>query len=158
MAARSAPATLTLVVQGPPTTARLTFVQRYQAGVESTTCSSSGCHQRTTAQVTRPPVFFAELNGNRTDLDVFYAQVKSRINFTDIVASPLLRKPAGKHHAGGEIFGFDSAQAPGSPPVGNPVARAGYDKFLHWIWPMRRSNDARRPATPAGDIPPAGVL
>ena len=42
----------------------------------------------------------------RPTVDAFYAEVRSRINFTDIVASPLLRKPIGLHHGGGSDRGI----------------------------------------------------
>jgi hypothetical protein len=74
-----------------------------------------------------PPVFFAETGGPRTDLAAFYAEIRSRINFTDIVASPLLRKPSGRHHSGGQPGNFDSTLLPGE------AGRADYDKFLNWI-------------------------
>ena len=61
------------------------------------------------------------------DLPEFYAEVRSRINFTDVVASPLLRKPSGKHHNGLQLANFDARQLPGDP------LRSDYDKFLNWI-------------------------
>ncbi|MEP6943848.1 MAG: hypothetical protein ABI981_12970, partial [Betaproteobacteria bacterium] len=64
--------------------------------------------------------------GNATDDAWYYAEVKSRINFTEIVASELLRKPQGVHHRGGPGEGFDTSVAPGQP------ARAKYDLFLNW--------------------------
>jgi hypothetical protein len=53
--------------------------------------------------------------------------VRGRINFTDIVASPLLRKPSGNHHNGGSRPGFNASQTPGN------VGRADYDMVLNWI-------------------------
>jgi len=82
----------------------------------------------------RPPVFYTNYDrngdsiaGDATDDLWFHAEVRSRINFTDIAASPLLRKPSGHHHKGQRILGFDSDAAPGDP------ARARYDLFLNWI-------------------------
>jgi len=78
-----------------------------------------------------PPVFFADRQGTnivaRTDVDALYAEVRSRINFTDIVASPLLRKPSGLHHGGARIPGFDTRVSVGD------VQRANYDTFVNWI-------------------------
>ena len=65
--------------------------------------------------------------GDAGDDEWFHAEVRSRVNFTDIAASPLLRKPSGFHHSGGRIVGFDSTAAPGDP------ARSTYDLFLNWI-------------------------
>ena len=55
------------------------------------------------------------------------SEVRSRINFTDIAASPLLRKPSGNHHKGLLVAGFNASAAPGD------AARARYDLFLNWI-------------------------
>ena len=53
--------------------------------------------------------------------------MRSRINFTDLVASPLLRKPSNNHHNGLLRPGFSADKAPGDS------ARASYDLFLNWI-------------------------
>ena len=66
--------------------------------------------------------------GDATDDAWFHAEVRSRINFTDIASSPLLRKPAGFHHGGNLISGFNTSAPPGDP------ARAKYDLFLNWIF------------------------
>ena len=65
--------------------------------------------------------------GDATDDQWFYAEVRSRINFTSLDHSPLLRKPSGLHHGGGAQAGFNTALAPGS------AGRASYDLFLNWI-------------------------
>jgi hypothetical protein len=62
-----------------------------------------------------------------TDEAWLYQEVRSRINFTDPVASALLRKPSGHHHKGALIQGFSS-----DAPAGDP-SRARYDLFLNWI-------------------------
>jgi len=64
--------------------------------------------------------------GNATDDAWYYAEVRSRINFAEIAASDLLRKPSGLHHRGGPGEGFDTSVAPGQP------GRAKYDLFLNW--------------------------
>jgi len=80
-----------------------------------------------------PPVLFANVDRNgdgvidATDDLWFYADVRGRINFTDLVASPLLRKPSGNHHGGGLRPGFDTSAVPGN------AARVNYDLFLNWI-------------------------
>ena len=79
------------------------------------------------------PIVYDDLDRNgdgtvdATDDLWFYTELRGRINFTDVIASPLLRKPSGKHHAGGLLGGFDTSKAPGDP------LRANYDLFLNWI-------------------------
>ena len=53
--------------------------------------------------------------------------MRGRINLTDLVASPLLRKPSGHHHNGGQRLGFNNALVAGDP------GRADYDKVLNWV-------------------------
>lgn len=95
---------------------------------ELTSCQA-GCHQgngltlSTTA--IRPPLSYDA--ADYANDDEFYATVKSRINFNDVVASPLLRKPAGKHHGGALQAQFDI-----STPLGDP-ARRKYDLFVTWM-------------------------
>ena len=62
-----------------------------------------------------------------TDDQWLYAEVRSRINFTDIASSPLLRKPSNNHHNGLLRPGFNASTAPGDS------SRASYDLFLNWI-------------------------
>ena len=102
------------------------ILQSTQAGY-----TGAGCHSAGTISA---PVFYTEIdrNGdgviNATDDAWFYAEVRSRINFTDVIASPLLRKPSGNHHNGQLRPGFSEANnAPGQ------AARASYDTFLNWI-------------------------
>ena len=65
--------------------------------------------------------------GDATDDLWFYTETRGRINFTDIIASPILRKPSGNHHNGLQRPGFNTSVAPGQP------TRASYDLFLNWI-------------------------
>jgi hypothetical protein len=81
-----------------------------------------------------PPLFYNDYDragtGNAADVtnrNWLYTEVRSRINFTDIIDSPLLRKPSGHHHNGGMIAGFDSSKLPGD------AARTDYDKITAWI-------------------------
>ncbi len=87
-----------------------------------------------TAVVHRPPLYYTDedrngdgIAGDATDDAWFYAEVRSRINYTEIASSALLRKPSGNHHKGGLRKGFDASKTPGDP------ARAQYDLFLNWI-------------------------
>jgi mono/diheme cytochrome c family protein len=124
----SAPAQLNLVVNNlvTPLPSAIRFSD-IKAAVQSIGCA--GCH----TPGGPPPFFFAAVdrNGdgliNATDDDWFYAEVRGRVNFTDLVASPLLRKPSGNHHGGGSRPGFDTTLPPGQ------AARANYDLFLNWI-------------------------
>lgn len=97
-----------------------------------TSCHISTKNPSTDAQT--PPIFYNDFDrsgtGNAaTNLHWFYTELRGRINFTDIVASPLLRKPSGNHHGGGAgaLNGFKT-----SFPVGDS-AREDYDKILAWI-------------------------
>lgn len=80
-----------------------------------------------------PPIFFNDYDRNgvggvdATDEAWFYKELRGRINFTDISASPLLRKPSGHHHNGLQRPGFDTSKEPGDPD------RENYDLFLNWI-------------------------
>ena len=81
-----------------------------------------------------PPVFYTNEDrngdgtvGDATDDRWFYEEVRSRINFTEVGASPLLRKPSNNHHGGKLVSGFDTSKEPGAPE------RARYDLFLNWI-------------------------
>jgi hypothetical protein len=80
-----------------------------------------------------PPIFYTDFDRNgdgvvdATDDLWFYTEVRGRINFTDYIASPLLRKPSGNHHFGGLRPGFDTTAVPGDP------ARQSYDLIVNWI-------------------------
>jgi hypothetical protein len=83
-----------------------------------------------------PPSFYNDYdrvpNGvtagtDATNRNWLYTEIRGRINFTDLIASPLLRKPSGNHHNGGLRPGFDT-----SKPVGD-TARESYDKITAWI-------------------------
>jgi mono/diheme cytochrome c family protein len=97
------------------------------------TAGCTNCHSPT-GSLPRPPLFYTNEDrnedgtvGDATD-DLWYAaEVRSRINFTEIAASPILRKPSGNHHGGALQPGFDATKAPGEPE------RANLDLFLNWI-------------------------
>lgn len=129
---QSAPAQLKLVVSDTltpaPTAVRFADIKAIMQG----TGNCVTCHSPNGTQP-RPPVFYSQEDRNgdgmvdATDELWLYAEVRGRINFTDIVASPLLRKPSGNHHGGQLQFGFNTSLAPGQPE------RARYDLFLNWI-------------------------
>jgi len=80
-----------------------------------------------------PPVFYDDYDrvgdGNPTstaNVHQFYLDMRARLNFTDVEASFLLRRPSGHHHPGGLLDGFD---------VDNQIGgnRTHYDTILNWI-------------------------
>ncbi len=97
-------------------------------------CTNAGCHAIASTGGAAAPVVFANIDrngdgsiGDAIDDAWLYAEVRSRINFTDIIASPLLRKPSGNHHNGALRPGFNISAAPGQPN------RASYDLLVNWI-------------------------
>jgi len=128
--AQSAPTALTLVVNNAlsPVPSAIRFSDIKAALQDGMICQ--GCHNRVTPL--KAPIDFTNYDRDGdgaitpTDDVWFYAEVRSRINFQEIVASLLLRKPSGHHHFGGLGPGFDSSLAPGQP------GRAKYDLFLNW--------------------------
>jgi hypothetical protein len=128
--ARSAPTLLTLVVNNAltpePSAIRFSDIKAaLQDGLECQACHAPG-------SPLDPPIAFTNYDRNGdgavtpADDAWFYAEVRSRINFEEIVASALLQKPSGHHHFGGLAAGFDTSLAPGQP------GRAKYDLFLNW--------------------------
>ena len=130
-----APARLTIVVDSalPNAPSSIRFAD-IKAVLQSTNagCTNSGCHSPGGTGVI-PPVFYTNTDRNgdglidATDDLWLYTETRGRINFTDLVASPLLRKPSGNHHNGLQRPGFNTAVEPGQP------ARASYDLFVNWI-------------------------
>ncbi len=132
---QSAPAQLTLMVNNllNPVPSAIRFLDPGPNGIKNKlqTLGCAGCH----SPAGGTPIVYTNIDrngdgavGDATDDLWFYTEVRGRINFTDIVASPLLRKPSGKHHAGGGGTGaFNTSLAPGNP------GRADYDLFLNWI-------------------------
>ena len=96
------------------------------------TCHASNKNPLTQSLV--PPIAYDDYDrsgsGNATtNTTWFYTELLGKINFTDIVASPLLRKPSGHHHGGGAaaLTGFDTSLAVGA------TGRADYDRIVGWI-------------------------
>ena len=99
----------------------------------TTTYFCASCHTNTAGN-NGPPVFYNDYDrvgdGNPTsaaNVHQFYLDMRARLNFTDVEASFLLRRPSGHHHPGGLIPNFDSNITPGS------AGRGAYDIFLNWI-------------------------
>jgi hypothetical protein len=128
--AKSAPKSVSLVVQNAltPAPTAIRFSDIKAALQDGMVCQ--GCHNRFTPL--KAPIDFTSYDRDgdgaitATDDTWFYAEVRSRINFQEIVASPLLQKPSGSHHFGGLGPGFDASLAPGQ------AGRAKYDLFLNW--------------------------
>ena len=134
----SAPVQQRLVVNNTlaplPTAIRFSDIKNVLQGTTAPAsgCTGSGCHGATN---TRAPLRYDNYdrdgaNGIVADAidDLwFYTEVRGRINFTDINASPLLRKPAGNNHNGLARPGFDTTLAPGA------AGRVHYDMFVNWI-------------------------
>lgn len=114
-----------------PNPATLNFAA-IQAQFTTSTCNSAGCHSGNNAALSgnanKPPLSYN--SADYASVNEFYNTVRSRINFTDVVASPLLRKPSGKHHGGGVLA---QPQFDTSMPLGTSPARSGYDLFVEWI-------------------------
>ncbi len=133
---QSTPAQLTVVVDNSlspaPSAVRFADIKAVLQS-QGAGCTGGGCHSGGGGVEKSAPVLYTSVDRNgdgsidATDDQWFYAEVRSRINFTDIVASPLLRKPSNNHHNGLLRPGFDATTAPGNS------ARAGYDLFLNWI-------------------------
>lgn len=130
-ATQSTPAQLTLVVNNAlapaPSAIRFADIKTVLQTGQCTNCHSAS------GTLPRPPVYYTNYDRNgdgaidATDDAWFYAEIRSRINFTDVVSSPLLRKPSGHHHSGNLQAGFNNTGAPGG------AARTNYDLFLNWI-------------------------
>jgi mono/diheme cytochrome c family protein len=124
---QSAPASLSLVVNNvlTPDPAAIRF-----SNIKTVLAGCTGCHTAgggASILYTNVDRNGDTIVGDATDDLWFYTELRGRINFTDVIASPLLRKPSGNHHAGGLQTGFDTSKAPGDP------LRANYDLFLNWI-------------------------
>ena len=99
------------------------------------------CHKPGGNGTVMPPIFYTNEDragtgdpNDATNLHWFYTELRGRINFTDWVASPLLRKPSGHHHGANfpqtgviPLAGFESGLVPGA------AGRADYDKVANWI-------------------------
>jgi hypothetical protein len=92
----------------------------------------TGCHFVASGNF-GPPVFYDDYDrvgdGNpvsAANVHQFYLDMRARLNFTDVEASLLLRRPSGHHHPGGLLDGFDV----NNQGTGN---RVHYDTILNWI-------------------------
>ncbi len=131
----SLPATLTLVVNPAlayePSALRFSDIK---AILQTGGGGCTACHQAGGDGTVTPPIWYTSYDragtGNGADATNdhwFYTELRGRVNFTDIVASAILRKPSGNHHNGQQRPGFDASAAPGH------LNRVDYDKILGWI-------------------------
>ena len=100
------------------------------ADVKSTVLScTTSCHVSGN-DITPVSLHVGANPGDQVNDDALHAALRSRVNLTDIAASPLLRKPAGHQHGGARIVppagAFDDTARPGDP------ARSSYDVLLDW--------------------------
>lgn len=114
------------------------------------TVGCTGCHNAAAASggSYSPPISYEnyDRNGdtfvNAADDYEFYRALRGRVNLTDFLGSPLLRKPTGNHHGGGQVLDPGSATpcaAPPGLPQCLPFATYGsystavYNTFVDWI-------------------------
>lgn len=136
--ATSTPDQLTIVVDSSlpylPSALRFGDIKAILQNPAAGSGQCSSCHQPGGDGTVLPPIWYASYDragtGNANDATNdhwFYTELRGRINFTDIVGSPLLRKPSNHHHNGGLRPGFDDRLVPGA------AGRADYDRVLNWI-------------------------
>lgn len=126
---QSAPVTVNITIDTPGSAALPKAASAINfsdiKGILQGSAGCSGCHQ----PGGDPPIYYIDYdrNGDGTtdsgqpnSLDDlwFWTELRGRINFTDVAASPLLMKPTGHHHGGGPIL-----------TVGDP----SYNMILLWI-------------------------
>lgn len=114
------------------------------------TVGCTGCHNASAAAggSFSPPISYQSYDRDSDgDIDAsddyeFYRALRGRVNLTDFLGSPLLRKPTGNHHGGGQVLDFASATAcvaPAGFPQCLPFTTYGaystavYNTFVDWI-------------------------
>jgi len=146
---QSAPVTVNVTIDTPgslalPKAAGAISFADIKAFIQGSPPGCTGCHTPGDPQTTyEPPIFYTnyDRNGdtliNTTDDLWFYNDLRGRINFTDIAASPLLRKPTGHHHGGGTIIDTASTSACTGSCVGYATLgdyyKAQYNMIVLWI-------------------------
>jgi mono/diheme cytochrome c family protein len=154
----STPSTMTIVVNNAlnPDSATIRFAQIKAVLQDPAPTGCVFCHTTTKSltntiipaslsNIAQTPVTYdiVDRNGDGVvdgiDDEWLYAEVRGRINFNDVADSPMLLKPAGKHHGGNPVAatfqpGFDTSLNPGATTgsLGN-LGRKNYDLVLNWI-------------------------
>lgn len=131
----SAPVSATIVVNAALSyDPQLLRFQDVKTILQAGTGGCVTCHQPGGNGAVIPPIWYNSYDragtGNPSDSTNdhwFYTELRGRINFSDLAASPILRKPAGHHHNGGRRSGFNSDLPPGD------AGRLDYDKVLSWV-------------------------
>lgn len=158
------PAFLTSVVTNTPTYAAFpkptTFATIKGIIQNINTVGCTGCHLHPSNSIPAntygvgfagyPPIAYDNYDrdgvGGITAADdlEFYKALRGRVNLTDFLASPLLRKPTGNHHGGNDVLRpLDTTACDNTPavvwPECQPFATYGdystavYNTFLDWI-------------------------
>ena len=122
----SAPASLKLVVDAMNPNPAVKFTD---VVTELNVRGCVGCHTKGGTPPGTPPGA-PPTAFDTTPTALLYTRVRGLVNFTDIVASPLLRKPSGNHHNPGVQPGFDLSALNTKP---GDLNRAGYDLLVNWI-------------------------
>ena len=137
-AATSAAAVLQIAVDSnlPYDPATLNFAA-IKTTLQTTLGDCVSCHTAGGNGLVVPPIWYSSYDRAGTGLGTensvlndhfYYTELRGRVNLTDWIASPLLRKPSGNHHNGLERANF---RVTGNPP--GHADRADYDKFVSWI-------------------------
>lgn len=111
-----------------PASIRFASIKNILRNVAYTGGTCASCHVGGAATTT--PVAYTDIDRDgvggvtATDDAWFYKEVTGRVNLTEIVGSPLLRKPTGNHHGGGQPIVLTG---------GNPPGLSDFSKVYHWI-------------------------
>jgi glucose/arabinose dehydrogenase len=92
-------------------------------------CDSCHAGEGAPGAVAGVPVYYTD---DQPEQRALYDEVIARVNFKEPADSALLRKPAGYHHYGGCLEGFDLTDEAGDC-AGAGGDRSHYDLFLNWI-------------------------
>lgn len=132
----SVPAQLSIVVDNSlpyvPSALRFADIKAILQNVAPGSGQCTTCHQPGGDGTVIPPIWYTSYDRSgtgdaATNDHWFYTELRGRINFTDLAASALLRKPSNHHHNGQLRQGFDASLVPGA------AGRRDYDKVLNWI-------------------------
>ncbi len=142
---QSAPVTLNLTIDSTMgTTTNPLPAAPHFANIKAVLQGPAGCASNCHYSGGPPPIFYTDIDRNgdgkvdATDDNWFWTELRGRINFTDVAASPLLQKPSGHHHGGGLVLNPAATGSCSTAPcssyanVGQYYA-AAYNMFVNWI-------------------------